>query len=181
MVRMDITPFVHRFREDVVGTSAALGPEAADLADRLTPLLDNALRLVLLDALSNAAAEITTELPGHSVEVRLRGRDPEFVVVGSGVEREPVALVGEQPDADAAEPSSDADGPTARVTVRLPEALKNRAEALASERGQSLNTWIVGAMRLATLPGVADATGFFAPGAPGRNRTSTKRVQGWVR
>ena len=35
---------------------------------------------MLLEALSDAAGEITRELAPGSVEVRLRGRDPEFVV-----------------------------------------------------------------------------------------------------
>ncbi len=78
---------------------------------------------------------------------------------------------------------------TSRITLRLPEALKVRAEELATGRGQSLNTWIVNAVRAATASGPAPMPGFppmppgpqFGPGAPGRNRSSNKRVQGWVR
>ncbi len=78
---------------------------------------------------------------------------------------------------------------TSRITLRLPEALKVRAEELATGRGQSLNTWIVNAVRAATAVGGPPMPGFppmppgpqFGPGAPGRNRSSNKRVQGWVR
>ena len=39
-----------------------------------------AIRLALLEALTAAAEELTSELAPQSVEVRLRGRDPEFIV-----------------------------------------------------------------------------------------------------
>ncbi|WP_066922822.1 toxin-antitoxin system HicB family antitoxin [Methylobacterium sp. CCH5-D2] len=41
---------------------------------------------------------------------------------------------GPQPEAGEAE---------SRVTVRIPDSLKSRIEALASARGQSLNAWIM--------------------------------------
>ena len=56
------------------------GEAARALAERLVAPLDAAVRLALLDALAAAAQEITCELAPGSVEVRLRGRDPEFVV-----------------------------------------------------------------------------------------------------
>ena len=67
------------------GTSWVSRPPRADadaeaLADRLTAPLDSAIRLALLEALSDAAQEITRELAPGSVDVRLRGRDPEFTV-----------------------------------------------------------------------------------------------------
>ncbi len=56
------------------------GDEARALAERLITPLDSATRLVLLEALSDAASEITQELAPGSVDLRLRGREPEFVV-----------------------------------------------------------------------------------------------------
>jgi hypothetical protein len=177
---MDITEHVEALRRDFTSTARAMGPEVEDVAQRIGFALDSAARLALLDALSHAAAEITTALEGASVEVRLDGREPVFVVVGAG----PSALS----DETAAVPASgdttalavDAEGAeTARITLRLPDALKTRAEELAAGRGQSLNTWLVGAVRAATTAvGPATTQG---PGAPGRNRRSNKRVQGWVR
>ena len=74
--------------------AAAGGPDAEALADRLTAPLDSAIRLALLEALSDAAEQITRELAPASVDVRLRGRDPEFTV-SAGVDElaEPVAAV----------------------------------------------------------------------------------------
>jgi hypothetical protein len=38
----------------------------------------------------------------------------------------------------------------ARITLRLPESVKARAEELAAHSGHSLNAWIVNAVRVAT-------------------------------
>src|SRR5215510_12586108 len=77
---MDLTRYVEDLRQQLAVAADAGGDEARALAERLTVPLDAATRLVLLDALSAAADEITRELAPGSVEVRLRGRDPDFVV-----------------------------------------------------------------------------------------------------
>src|SRR5262245_48964502 len=77
---MDLTSYVDRLRRELAVAAEAGGEEARDLAERLTGPLDAATRLVLMEALSAAAAEITRDLAPGSVEVRLRGRDPDFVV-----------------------------------------------------------------------------------------------------
>ena len=69
----------------------------------------------------------------------------------------------------------------ARITLRLPESLKARAEEMASSRGQSLNTWLVNAARVAAAVSIDITSSSIGPGAPGRNRSSNKRIQGWVR
>lgn len=182
MMRMDITQHVETLREDLGRAARAMGPDTAQVAERLSYALDSSVRLALMEALSHAAAEITSELEGTSVEVRLQGREPVFVVTGDG----PSALASSARDAPALPtdgaaarvgPGDEGDE-TARITLRLPELLKARAEEQAGTRGQSLNTWIVGAVRAALTPGLAGPVG---PGAPGRNRSSNKRVQGWVR
>jgi hypothetical protein len=131
-----------------------------------------------MDALSEAASEITTELQGTSVEVRLKGREPIFVVVGAATEPPPAAEEGEETAEDF---GFDEDEAVARITLRLPESLKARAEELAARRGQSLNTWLVNATRSAASITINVGGAGFGPGAPGRNRSSNKRIQGWVR
>lgn len=74
------TTYVETLRHELIVAAEAGGPEAVALAERLTAPLDSAARLVLLEALSAAADEITLELAPGSVDVRLRGRDPESVV-----------------------------------------------------------------------------------------------------
>src|ERR671914_990744 len=77
---MDLTPYVDHLRRELAVAAEAGGEDARALADRLTGSLESAARLALLEALSAAASEITRELAPGSVDVRLRGRDPEFVV-----------------------------------------------------------------------------------------------------
>ncbi|MGI8434438.1 MAG: hypothetical protein ACR2LE_06865 [Nocardioidaceae bacterium] len=182
---MDITPFVTSLREDLVHAAEAGGEDIRAAADRLTMALDPAVRLTLMDALSQASSEITHELIGSSVEVRLKGREPVFVVTGTaaGSGITPPPPVPPPPAAALAAETDEVEGDdtVARITLRLPESLKVKAEELAARRGQSLNTWLVNAARNATAD--SDDTGWTAmgPGAPGRNRSSNKRIQGWVR
>lgn len=148
-------------------TAAVAGDAARDLADRLSASLESAIRLALLEALGAAAEEITGELAPGSVEVRLRGRDPEFIVTGSP---------DEGPDDDAVAAPYDHDGGTWRVSLRLPEGLRSAVEAGARRDGVSLNAWLVRAAAVAghgAGPGAATAE-------PDSGR-SGHRVTGWVR
>ena len=118
---MDLQPYVDRVRHELGVAAAAGGPDAEALAERLTAPLDSAIRLALLEACSDAAEEITRDLAPRSVEVRLRGRDPEFTVsAGAEADRDHVHAV----------PESD-DGGTWRVTLRLPESLRAPVDAAA--------------------------------------------------
>ena len=81
VAHMDLDNHVEDVRRQLAIAAEAGGPEARALAERLTAPLDSAVRLTLLDVLALAAAEITRELAPGSVEVRLRGREPDFVVI----------------------------------------------------------------------------------------------------
>lgn len=147
---MDVTSFVETLQRDLRQAADAAGPEGRAAADRMLLALEPAVRLTVLDVLSQAAAEITAELPAGTVEVLLRGRDPELRV---DVPRVP--LVSEARDEPSAPPTAtgpepDDDGSVARVTLRIPETVKVRAEELAATAGQSLNAWIVAVLRRAT-------------------------------
>ncbi len=83
---MDITQFVDELRRDLQVAAQAGSDDMRAAAERLTNALDSSVRLTLMDALSQAASEITNELQGTSVEVRLKGREPIFVVVGAATE-----------------------------------------------------------------------------------------------
>src|ERR1700760_4114508 len=158
---MDLQPYVDAVRHELGVAAAAGGQDARALADRLPGPLESAIRLALLEALSEAADQITRELAPASVDVRLRGRDPEFTV-SSGVEPLP-----DPPAVIAAEP--DDDGGTWRVTLRLPENLRSGVDAAARPDGLSVNGWLVGA-------GPAALGG----GKPARTDTG-KHFSGWVR
>ncbi len=149
---MQIERYVDRLREQL-GAAAAAGDDDVRLtAERLSIALDPAVRLVLLEVLSDASSEITRELAPGSVDVRLRGRDPEFVVSrpSAGAFDSAPEEARRGPAAPAAETADDAS--TSRTTLRLPDQLKARVERAAAEDGLSLNTWLVRAVAGALEP-----------------------------
>src|SRR4051794_26754478 len=111
---MDLTPYVAELRDQLALTAEAGGAEARALAERLTGSLESAARLALLDALSVAAAEITQEIAPGSVEVRLRGRDPEFVIVAPS----PLPEAGSTDPADEPAFSAADDAAMTRINLR---------------------------------------------------------------
>ena len=177
-MRMDITPYVDRLRHDLAQTAAGGSDELREAADRLALALDPALRLTLMEALAQATAEITTEMRTGSVEVRLAGRDLQFVVE----QHLPDAAVAAPADTEY---EDDDEGATARITLRLPESVKTRAEQQATRNGQSLNTWIVNVLRAAIRDRAVSididlsSLPFLGPGddLPGRR---SRRLTGWV-
>jgi hypothetical protein len=168
---MDVTPFVESLRSDLARAAEVGGPDIRAAAERLSTSLDAAVRLAFMEALSQAAAEISAELASAAVEVRLNGREPVFVVSDhSGSSPETSAPADESPEGEFGEGDN-----LARITLRIPEPLKVRAEALAARRGQSLNTWLVGAARAAA--GDHSLSGHRGAGRHGL----PKRLQGWAR
>jgi hypothetical protein len=147
---MDLTPYVDTLRRELAVAAEAGGEEARALADRLTAPLESATRLTLLNVLSAAMDEITRELAPGSVDVRLRGLDPDFVVTpppaDGGAPAEPAAPV--EPLRTPAPADAD-EGGTARVNLRLPAHLKARAEEAAAREGLSVNAWLVRAVSAA--------------------------------
>jgi hypothetical protein len=165
---MELQHYVDAVRHELAVAAAAGGADAVELADRLTAPLDSAIRLAILEALSDAAEEITRELAPASVDVRLRGRDPQFAVTAA-----PSGLVSEASELTAP-PGSDDDGGTWRVTLRLPENLRAGVDAAARGAGMSVNAWMVRA--------VGAALGTDRRRSDGRPpATSDNHFSGWVR
>lgn len=186
---MDLTPYVENLRHDLAAAAEAGGAEAKAAAERLALALDPAVRLALMDALSQAAAEITSELPTGSIDVRLRGREPEFVV---DVPTMPMAPEAPMPPVPPAAPSAEDaeetdDGTLARITLRIPESVKYKAEELAAKGGHSLNSWIVNVVRSATREravsvdiDLSSLPFLDGPGFPSGRGRGSKRMTGWV-
>jgi hypothetical protein len=135
---MDLTPHLASLRADLTASAAVGGPESAQAAALLLGAVEPALRLVLLDLLAEAADDVSAQLGGVAVEVRLRGREPELVV--------------HAPASPVAEPEALGEEGTARLTLRLPETLKARVEDAAATGGTSVNTWLVRAVGAALDP-----------------------------
>jgi hypothetical protein len=134
---MNIDPYVDSIRTQLETAAEAGDDEARALAQRLAAPLDSAIRLAIQDALSAAAEEVTLEIAPGSVELRLRGREPEFVVTFPDVPDD---------DGDAETGtwrSSGEDGDVARINLRIPERLKSRVEEAAAREGLSVNAWLV--------------------------------------
>src|SRR3954454_12667263 len=110
---MDITQFVNELRRDLNVAAQAGSEEVRAAAERLTMALDSSVRLTLMDALSAAAAEITNELQGTSVELRLKGREPIFVVMGAATEAPAPA---DEPSESTDDFGFDDDETVARIT-----------------------------------------------------------------
>jgi len=168
---MDLTPYVDQLRSELLAAAALGGDEARALAERLTAPLDSSLRLALLSALSAAAEELTGQLAPGAVDVRLRGSD-----IGLVVTHPPHEEGAPEADPGPAQPvpGEADDGGTARITLRLPDALKARVEEAAERQGSSVNSWLVRAVTRALQDG--------GPDAPGRRRGrwSGQSYSGWV-
>jgi hypothetical protein len=171
---MELTPYVETLRRDLAIAAEAGGEEARALAERLTAPLESAARLALLEALSAAAAEITRELAPGSVNVRLLGRDPDFIVTPPPVEP-PTDDVIETPPPAQPLPEDD-DGRTSRITLRVPEHLKPRIDEAAERAGLSVNAWLVRAISTALDPGAATSRQ-----EPRGGQQMGRRFTGWVR
>lgn len=132
---MNLTTHAESLQRELAVAAAAGGDEARALAERLTATLESSVRLMLLEALSAAADEITRELAPGSVELRLRSGEPEFVVTPAPADEPLEAAPVPPPDAD--------DGATALINLRLPEQLKAGVEEAASRERLSVNAWLV--------------------------------------
>jgi HicB family len=176
---MDLRVFVDRVRQELAVAAEAGGPEAVALAERLTAPLASAFQLVLLDALSRAADEITRDLAPGSVEVRLRGGEPSFAVSSPIVEAAPPPMAPlVAPDLASAELEDlpvDAEGATARINFRVPDGLKARIEEAAAAQGRSVNAWLTraasAALRVPSQPSTTERS------TSGRMK---QHVTGWV-
>ncbi|MDF3289720.1 hypothetical protein [Streptomyces silvisoli] len=174
---MDLTPYVDNLRRELAVAAQAGGDEARSLAERLTAPLESAARLTLLNALSAAMDEVTRDMAPGSVDVRLRGLDPEFVVTAPpGQETyEDDRTIGAAPVPVPPLASDGDEGGTARINFRLPAHLKARVEDAAGQEGLSVNAWLVRAVAIALEPGERGRTS-------GRSRQrGGQSYTGWVR
>jgi hypothetical protein len=133
---MQIDGYLHALREDL-SRVASLGDEAtAHAAELLSVALESSLARRVQDVLAEAALELNAQLESGHVEVRIVGHDPELVLV-----RE-----------DGTVPETSDEAFSARITLRLPESLKQRIESAATRDGASVNTWLVQALQRAVEP-----------------------------
>lgn len=161
---MDLEPYLSRIAVDLDRVTSLADDQTREISRRLAVALEPGLRLAMTELLSDAAADLSARLGGAVITVRMDGQEPVLQVSDAPV-AEPIA----PPGAVSTPLADDVEDGTARVTVRLPDALKRRAETLAQQARQSLNAWIVDAIRAATDPGRHQST----------TRTG-RRLSGWA-
>ncbi len=130
---MQIDGTIQALREDLARV-AALGDEnTSRAAELLSAAIESSLGRRLQDVLAEAALELNDQLDSSHVEVRVSGHDLQLVLVRED------GTVPEQAD----------EAFSARITLRLPESLKQRVESSAAREGSSVNTWLVQALQRA--------------------------------
>jgi hypothetical protein len=147
---MDLSPYIESVRTGVASASSLADEQTQQIAEGLGTAIESSTRLALIHALSDAAGSISAELAPSSVELRMVGTDPEFVVSVQTGEAEPTLLMPE-PEAgsdEAGEPSTTEteEEPVARITLRLPQSVKARVDEMASSEGISTNAWLLRAV-----------------------------------
>lgn len=189
---MDIATYTEQLQRQLAAAAKAGSPAAQEAADHLVAALEPAARLMAAELLADAADEISQSLEPGSVDVRVRGQQATFVVHApqgpevekvvaqavASAEAEVEAAAHAQAQADAEEEAqaladiaaAAEDGANARTTIRLPDALKQRAQEAAALQGVSLNTWLT---RAATL--------YLKPGPKSRRGRAAAYYTGWAR
>jgi hypothetical protein len=194
---MELSPYVSALRENLTAAAAAGDEQMRTAARVLAATLEPAARLAIMNALSDLAGEVTLALEDRVVEVRLDGQDVQVVVTS-------VPTDDHEPT-DEPPPTGGDPGDISRITVRLLEELKTKAEQAASARGVSLNSFVSqavqGALHERARGRGQGGGGPWAQGwgagpwgsfgddnsnrrndddRPGRGGRGSSRVQGWV-
>jgi len=176
---------------DQLAAAAALGDDRTkEVATALGAASASAVRLALLHAVTEAAGEVTAALldyPGApAVTVHLDGDELALDVRPTHTEEAP--------------PRSDEGEASARISLRLTEALKAEIDAAAEAEGISVNTWLVRVAANATrnpfgggpfggpfngpfnspFNGVAGAFGAAAAARNRGRRGGDQHVTGWI-
>ncbi|MEV6554971.1 hypothetical protein AB0M22_04560 [Nocardia sp. NPDC051756] len=130
---MDLNKYTARLREDLIA-AATLGDEKTQAtAAALAAATESSARLVLLAALSELATELSTELGDRTVHLSFDGTEAK-------VDLRKKSSADDHPTFD------EMTGDISRVTLRLVETLKSKAEEAAAQSNQSLNSWLSGAV-----------------------------------
>src|SRR4051794_18438763 len=152
---MQTANFVEGLQQDLRELAQIGGDDLVESARRLEGAVKQSATLRLIDLLTQAALELSEQLPSGHVDLRIAAQEPQLVYIEEA--------------AVAAEPAPLADDEqAARITLRLPESLKTALEAAAAAEGVSVNTWLVRALQRAISGG----------GGGGRSPRSGKRITG---
>src|SRR5436190_18171400 len=136
---MQLRPFIEGLQADLEEIAAVGDDAVGEAARRLTAAVGASAGLRLLDALTEAALELSSQLPSGHVEIRMSGQDPSLLYV--------------EDERQAPSPPAAEDSLVARISLRLPEGLKVAIEAAATREGVSVNSWLVRSLARAVSSG----------------------------
>lgn len=105
---------------------AAGDPSVEAAIEALLRAMQPAIRQLWLDVAEAAVDEIRPQIPDHECDIVLEHGEPHIRVRPT-----------------AAGPTFSAESPEARITLRLPDALKGLVEEAATVDGDSVNQWVV--------------------------------------
>lgn len=182
---MNLNQYLESVRRGVENATALADDNTRDIAHRLVASIDDATRLALIDAISDATAEISGELAPGSVEVRLNGGQPQFVVTKPAQEEpidpEAYAAAYAQTEvmgndhSDRITLNDDDEEPTARISFRVPASVKAKIDDAADAEALSANAWLLRTVmhalentggRRGSGGGSFGPGGAFGPGSP---------------
>lgn len=136
---MDLNTYLAQLRENLTNAAELGGPQTASTAQALAKATEQANRLVLFHALSDFASEVNSTLTDQQIHVTLADGDVHVnvrdVTVPSPADEHPTF--------------EDITGDISRVTLRLVDQIKEKAEEAASQNGVSLNSWVSQAVKSA--------------------------------
>lgn len=132
----------------MVGLEAAVesqlrvaGADVAEVGSHLMAALRPAIQQSLMEVVGMAAEEVSSQLSSQRVDVKLVDGEPELTVVDDPTKAPPPPP-----------PPHRDDDHEARITVRLPSYLKDLIADAAGDAGDSINSFVVDALRGQTQP-----------------------------
>ncbi|MGC0363651.1 uncharacterized protein (DUF1778 family) [Rhodococcus sp. 27YEA15] len=134
---MDISPYIAKLQHDLVSAAELGDEETRRVAAALSVAIEPSIRLVLLTAATELAKEIGVATQDRDVKIALDGDVVEVDVQSSA------ASAGSRDETQANTYSfEDVSGDISRVTLRMMEQIKTKAEEAANQNGVSLNSWV---------------------------------------
>ncbi len=160
---MQLSPFVAQVQAQLSAAAALGDGSTRRVAEALSAAAEPAVRLAVLAAVTAAADEVTAALLDS----------PDAPVLAVRLDGDELRIEVRVAEAHHEAPADDADT-SARISLRLSEALKSDVEAAAKADSVSVNTWLVRAASRALAPSRARA------GATWDTRASGHRITGWI-
>ncbi len=162
---MNMSEHSDKLRESLLRAAAMGDGHTQEVAAKLVEAVEPALHLQSFSIAAELADEINRLTSAVHVDVVMT---PEGATLR--------LITVEMPPEDPPLEESDTDE-TVRITLRIPKGLKTQVDSLAQAAGKSLNSWIVGAMRMGAAREHSQSKQY----ATGNQSFIGSTLRGWVR